>query len=63
MGYWCCGRPGAWETALQPLCKEDIRGMNKQMMNDEEKAGNRKARKLAGVLGTDPTRSMSMVSQ
>jgi hypothetical protein len=43
--------PGAWETVLQVLRKEDIRGMNERMMNDEEKADNRKARKLAGLPG------------
>ncbi|KAF7336029.1 CxC2 domain-containing protein [Mycena sanguinolenta] len=40
---------GEWERILQELRKEDIRGMNERMMNEEEKEENRKARLLAGL--------------
>ncbi|KAF7359938.1 hypothetical protein MVEN_00720200 [Mycena venus] len=43
--------PGPWETVFQELRKEDIRGINEQAMNDEEKEENRKARALAGLTG------------
>ncbi|KAF8215194.1 hypothetical protein K438DRAFT_1561909 [Mycena galopus ATCC 62051] len=41
--------PGEWERALQTLKKEDIRGMNERVMNEEEKEENKKARVLAGL--------------
>ncbi|KAJ7812574.1 hypothetical protein B0H14DRAFT_2377530 [Mycena olivaceomarginata] len=44
-----CG-PGAWEEVLQVLQQADIRGMNEQTLNDEEKEEERKARILAGLL-------------
>lgn len=40
---------GEWETVLQELRKEDIRGINERAMNEEEKEENRKARVLAGL--------------
>ncbi|KAJ7895849.1 hypothetical protein B0H13DRAFT_1885371 [Mycena leptocephala] len=41
--------PGEWERVLQVLRKEDARGMNERVMNEEEKEENRKARVLAGL--------------
>jgi hypothetical protein len=41
--------PGEWEQVLQVLRKEDARGMNERVMNEEEKEENRKARVLAGL--------------
>ncbi|KAJ7715473.1 hypothetical protein B0H16DRAFT_1805290 [Mycena metata] len=43
--------PGAWQSDLQELRQEDIRGINERAMNDEEKEENRKARLLAGLTG------------
>ncbi|KAJ7020126.1 hypothetical protein C8F04DRAFT_1275478 [Mycena alexandri] len=43
--------PGEWQTVLQELRQEDIKGINEQAMNDEEKEDNRKARLLAGLTG------------
>lgn len=43
--------PGEWQTVLQELRKEDVRGINERAMNDEEKAENKKARLLAGLPG------------
>ncbi|KAJ7738811.1 hypothetical protein B0H16DRAFT_1465657 [Mycena metata] len=43
--------PGKWQTALQELRPEDVRGINERAMNDEEKEDNRKARLLAGLTG------------
>ncbi|KAF8190273.1 hypothetical protein K438DRAFT_1536944, partial [Mycena galopus ATCC 62051] len=40
---------GEWERGLQILMKEDIRGMNERVMNEEEKEENKKARLLAGL--------------
>ncbi|KAK6996428.1 CxC2 domain-containing protein [Favolaschia claudopus] len=40
---------GAWEEELQELKKEDIRGMNERLLNEQEKEENRKARLLAGL--------------
>ncbi|KAJ6459377.1 hypothetical protein C8R47DRAFT_1081340 [Mycena vitilis] len=41
--------PGVWEATFQELKKDDLRGMNERVMNDEEKEDNRKARLLAGL--------------
>ncbi|KAJ7040094.1 hypothetical protein C8F04DRAFT_1208826 [Mycena alexandri] len=41
---------GKWTEELRELRKEDIRGMNERLMNEEEKEENRKARVLAGLL-------------
>ncbi|KAF7377213.1 CxC2 domain-containing protein [Mycena sanguinolenta] len=41
--------PGHWENVYQELQKEDIRGMNERLLNEEEKEENRKARVLAGL--------------
>ncbi|KAF8122930.1 hypothetical protein K438DRAFT_1651868, partial [Mycena galopus ATCC 62051] len=40
---------GSWESVLQELKQEDVRGMNERALNDEEKEENRKARLLAGL--------------
>ncbi|KAK7048776.1 CxC2 domain-containing protein [Favolaschia claudopus] len=40
---------GAWEEELQELKKEDVRGMNERLLNEQEKEENRKARLLAGL--------------
>ncbi|KAJ7815837.1 hypothetical protein B0H13DRAFT_2242544 [Mycena leptocephala] len=40
--------PGDWERVLRVLKKDDIRGMNERLMNEEEKDDNKKARALAG---------------
>lgn len=43
--------PGEWTSELRELRKEDVRGMNERLMNDEEKEENRKARVAAGITG------------
>ncbi|KAJ7872115.1 hypothetical protein B0H13DRAFT_2349622 [Mycena leptocephala] len=37
--------PGDWERVLRVLKKDDIRGMNERLMNEEEKDDNKKARR------------------
>ncbi|KAF7366496.1 hypothetical protein MSAN_00906800 [Mycena sanguinolenta] len=41
--------PGDWERVLQVLQKEDVMGMNKRLMNEEEKEDNKKVWVLAGL--------------
>ncbi|KAK6977452.1 CxC2 domain-containing protein [Favolaschia claudopus] len=40
---------GEWESTYRELQKEDVRGMNERLMNEQEKEDNRKARALAGL--------------
>ncbi|KAJ7343176.1 hypothetical protein DFH08DRAFT_810681 [Mycena albidolilacea] len=42
--------PGSWENKLQVLRQQDISGMNKRALNNEEKEENRKAGVLAGLV-------------
>jgi hypothetical protein len=46
--------PGSWETVLQELRPEDVRGLNERVLNAEEKAQYRRTRVMAG-LPEEPT--------